>query len=105
MGQGARCLPYHQYREQWVTNSWNWYASHESPKLMNKKLSLEEAQALIQERRTEITPDITNEVPSQSAILFSMFAEILDEDGALSDLEDMGWTLGGFDEEDLDQME
>jgi hypothetical protein len=98
-------LGYHQYREQWITKSWRWYITPTFSEQIKQKLSLEQAQALIHERRDYIADEITDEPPSDSAILFTMFADILDEDGSLSELEDLGWTLNRFDAEDEDTLE
>jgi hypothetical protein len=59
----------------------------------------QEAQARLQARLEEIRPYVTPVEPSQRARLFEMLADLTDEDGAyteLEDLEDLG--LGYFDE-------
>lgn len=82
-------LGYHEYRERWITDEWFWYQSNLTPEMQGKKLSLEEVQAILKERREQIDPDIN--IPSQSdrGRLFELLADLTDEDGAVAELEDL----------------
>ncbi|KAB2862908.1 MAG: hypothetical protein F9K46_06490 [Anaerolineae bacterium] len=92
-------LGFHEYREQWITQHWHWYESH--PSLLAKKpiLPKTEALQLIQNRRDEIAPHVTNTQPSKIALLFGLLADLSDEDGALAELDDLGDFLDLFDDE------
>ncbi|MBZ0320104.1 MAG: hypothetical protein K8L91_27070 [Anaerolineae bacterium] len=97
--QGARFLPYHTHREQWITQHWHWYESH--PSLIAKKpiLPKTEALQLIQNRRDEIAPHVTDIQPSKSALLFGLLADLTDEDAALAELDDLGDFFDLFEDE------
>lgn len=92
-------LGYHEYREQWITGHWHWYESH--PSLIAKKpvLPKTEALQLIQNRRDEIVPHVTDTKPSKVAMLFGLLADLSDEDGASAELDDLGDFLDLFDDE------
>jgi hypothetical protein len=88
---------YHEHRERWFTNEWLWYRANQFPETMRQQLTREEAKELLQQRRRWITPFITEEPQSDHARLFEFLADLTDEDGALTeieDLEDLGrWLL------------
>lgn len=98
---GLTCfsLGFHEYREQWITQHWHWYESH--PTLVTKKpiLPKTEALQLIQNRRDEIAPHVTNTQPSKAALLFGLLADLTDEDAALTELDDLGDFFDLFDDE------
>ena len=95
-------LGFHELREEWVTDHWRWYSSHSSF-VEDKSLSLAETQEVIQARQTEIESYTDDDEPSDSAMLFSILAEITDEDGAWAALDDMGWPTDIFKSDDEDQ--
>jgi hypothetical protein len=72
-------LGYHEYRERWFTDEWFWYRGNVYPDLIEQRLSREEVEALIQERREAIQPDISTETQSRRGRLFEMLAELTDE--------------------------
>lgn len=94
---GIACfsLGYHEYREEWITAHWYWYES--PPSLVSKKpiLPKEEAVQIIQTRRDDIAPHVTNTQPPQRGVLFSILADLTDEDGAMLEIEDLGEDLFG----------
>ncbi len=93
-------LGYHEQREQWITGHWHWHSSHPMTTLVQQQIPLAEAQRLIQQRRDEIQPHITDDAPSQRAVLFALLAEVTDEDSAITELEDLGYLGVLLDNED-----
>lgn len=91
-------LGFHERRERWLTDEWRWYETQQFLHQIPQKIAPEDAQALIQERIDEIAPYVTPPHPSKRAKLFEMLADLTDEDGAETDLED----LGIWDDEDID---
>ncbi len=83
-------LGLHEYRERWLTKEWFWYRSDAYPKSIERGVSKQEAYALIQARREEIVPYVSQNTQSGRARLFEMLADLTDEDGALTEIEDMG---------------
>jgi hypothetical protein len=63
---------------------------------MNKTISWEEAEQLLQQRRAEIAPLVGKTTQSGRGKLFEMLADLTDEDGALSEMEDMGDDLADW---------
>lgn len=92
-------LGYHEYRERWITDTWQWYESQQSAAkkpVMQKELAF----AQIKERETFVQADATPTQQSRQAQLYELMADLTDEDGALSELEDLGWMfLNDNDEE------
>lgn len=90
-------LGYHEHRERWITDHWRWHRANQFPAILEQRLSLEEAQELLEQRRAEIVPYVTEETQSARAKLFEMLADLTDEDGAYIELEDLGeaadWLL------------
>ncbi len=97
-------LGYHQQREQWIVDHWYWYSSHPMTTLTQQRVPLAEAQRLIQQRREEIQASITDDAPSQRAVLFALLAEVTDEDSAMTELEDLGY-LGVLLDDSEDDIE
>lgn len=104
-------MGYHEHRERWIADQWRWYKAHPYPETLEQKVTLEEAQAILEQRRQEIAPYVTEETQTARARLYEMLADLTDEDGALIELEDLGeaadWLLGdvpppGESDHDLD---
>lgn len=92
-------LGYHEHRERWITDTWQWY---ESQRKTEKLPTLVKAEAYdqIKERETFVRANVTPTQQSRQAQLFELLADMTDEDGALSELEDSGWMfLNDSDEE------
>src|SRR5688572_33305957 len=49
-------LGFHESRERWLTDRWCWYETQQWHHEIPPKISPEDAQALIQQRRDEIAP-------------------------------------------------
>jgi hypothetical protein len=80
---------YHDYRERWITGEWFWYRANEFPEVLRQEVSKEEAQEVLRERRAEIASYTSQQTQSGRGRLFEMLADLLDEDGAISEMEDM----------------
>lgn len=83
-------LGYHEQREHWITGYWRWYESVSKAKELDI-IPKPEAKAQIQERENFIRMDAaTAPIPSRRAQLYALMAHLADEDGALTELEDLG---------------
>lgn len=83
-------LGYHDYRERWIHQEWAWYRAYSRPELVEQMLDKEAAQKLLEERRNEIVPYVSQITQSKRGKLYELLADLLDEDGALTEIEDMG---------------
>ena len=70
-------LGYHEYREQWMTDSWTWFESQRS--FTDLALFKEEAQSRIQVRRNDVLAWNNNEQLSRHAQLYALLADLTDE--------------------------
>jgi hypothetical protein len=83
-------LGYHEYRERWIDKEWAWYESTPSSETDQESLTQEEALTIITERQAEIASEVGRQTQSSRGRLYEMLADLTDEDGALSELEDLG---------------
>lgn len=47
-------LGYHEFRERWIVDEWQWYAGTARTKLLEQRIPLDEATAAIEARRAEV---------------------------------------------------
>jgi hypothetical protein len=95
-------LGYHEHRERWITTHWNWYRGNQYPAALQQTMTVEGALELLEQRRAEIAPYVTEEAQSARARLYEMLADLTDEDGALAELDDLGDVFDGFLDGDAD---
>ncbi len=95
--QGARFLPYHEYRERWLDNEWSWYEGTPSAETDQPELIREDVLTLIHERQAEIASEVGRQMQSGRGRLYEMLADLTDEDGALTELEDLDDLWNGDD--------
>jgi hypothetical protein len=86
-------LGYHDYRERWIADEWFWYRANEFPELLKRQVRKEEAQEVLRQRRAEIASYTGQQTQSKRGKLFEMVADLTDDDGAISEMEDMGDDL------------
>lgn len=83
-------LGFHEQREHWRTDRWEWYHTAISPKALKQQLTKTEVNELPQERRSDIAPYAVNPPQSRRARLFESLADMTDDDAALIEIEDLG---------------
>jgi hypothetical protein len=91
-------MGYHDYRERWIADEWFWTQDDTYPESLLGSLTLDEVQALIEERQAAIEPRVGQETQSRRGQLFEMLADLTDEDGAWAELDDLEGLLGDEDE-------
>ena len=88
-------LGYHDYRERWITDQWAWYSANPSPETQKQRITLKEAQELLEQRRAEIAPYLKEDTQTRRGQLFELLADLTDEDGAWAELDDLNdWWDG-----------
>jgi hypothetical protein len=93
-------LGMHEPRERWLTDEWFYFRSATRTSLTEKTIAREEAQQLIEERRADVLHWAAQaKPPSKRGRLFEMIAELTDEDGAYTELQDL--EDAGIDPDDL----
>ena len=94
-GQNRKAITFwggglHEYRDRWITHEWFYYSWNPppGPDRLEKTVSKEEANKNIRQRKDEIAHYGTPDVQSERGKLFELLADLTDEDGAYSELED-----------------
>ena len=81
---------FHEYRERWYTQEWAWFQAHPFAETKEQRVSQEEAEELLQARREAIAPYVRKDTQTGRGHLYELIADLTDDDGALSEMEDMG---------------
>jgi len=96
-------LGYHEHREKWITQEWNWYQSVRGGELEHESVAKQAAKQQIQARYQEMQGYASRDTQTRRGQLFEMIADLTDDDGALAEMEDLpGWVLD--DEKDEDDL-
>lgn len=83
-------LGLHEFRERWLINEWHWYHTNAFPDLMAQEVEKGEAKEQIQQRLEEVRSYAHSQEQTGRGKLFEMLANLTDDDGAISELEDLG---------------
>src|SRR5688572_21174815 len=82
-------LGYHDQRERWLTKEWFWFRSTARSSILDNSIPLDEAKTIIAQRQKDIeTWAMDAEPQSERGQLFETLADLTDEDGAYSELQD-----------------
>jgi len=95
-------LGYHEYRERWITDTWEWYADYLMTKRQNR-VPKDDALSQIKEREDDAKAHAAPANQSRRAQLYELVADLTDDDGALTELEDLenlGWMFLGDDDDE-----
>ncbi|MBE7512740.1 MAG: hypothetical protein HS103_07980 [Anaerolineales bacterium] len=90
-------LGYHEHRERLIVDSWQWFESQRKAETL-PALAKAEVRQQITEREDFVRANSTPSGQSPRAKLYELLADLTDEDGALSELDDLdslGWSLLG----------
>ena len=91
-------LGYHEGRERWLVDEWFWYQANPLPKSQATEIIRQEALERLEERHQEVSGYSDEPTQTSRGRLFEMLADLTDEDGAYTELEDLGdladWLLG-----------
>lgn len=83
-------MGYHEYRDRWFTEEWAFYRAQPFPETLERRMEREEVEELLRTRQEEITPYAATASQSARGKLFEMLAELTDDDGAISEMDDLG---------------
>lgn len=90
-------LGYHHRREQWITDMWYWHEHHRLDALFQNNLSKTFVLEQLAARRELVAAQKTSQKTSEDALLFRLLANLTDDDGAATDIDDMGWYFLGLE--------
>ena len=95
-------LGYHEYRERWVYQEWYWYESVRGAGLEQKRVSRQDARQQIDERHRECQASAERDTQTNRGRIFELLADLTDEDGAYTEMEDLSnWLLDDDEEGDV----
>lgn len=92
-------LGYHEYRERWMVDTWQWFESYRQPE-KSPVIPKEAAYRQVKDREAFVRAQENSAQPSSTAQLYEWIADLTDEDGALAELDDLGWALLSDDDEE-----
>lgn len=92
---------YHEYRERWIADEWYHYPSTTSPDLARQSISHETAKQQVEERYRTVKGYAHQDTQTRRGQVFEMLADLVDEDGAWSEMQDLPeWLLDDGEDED-----
>jgi hypothetical protein len=84
-------LGYHEYRERWYVDMWRFFENTQLDAANMPTLPKPKVLQLIAEREADIRSHAQPSRQSGQAQLYELLAELTDDDGALAEMEDLGW--------------
>ncbi len=94
-------LGFHEHRERWIVDTWQWYESQRNATTL-AILAKDEAYTQIKDQEAVVRANATPNQQSRRAQLYEILADLTDEDGALTELDDLGWAFLGDLDEDIE---
>lgn len=89
-------LGFHERRDRYILDEWQWYESSLSIKGEHEPLSKDEFFQRIDERRGELEAQARRHTQSKQGTIFEVLADLTDEDAAASEMDDLGDALDDF---------
>lgn len=86
-------LGFHEHRERWLSKEWFWYFSDPPRDKEDQEMTKDEALEVLQIRLEQVQAYAAQETQSTRGQLFELLADLTDEDGAWSEMEDWGDRL------------
>ncbi len=83
-------LGYHQYRERWLSEEWFCYHIPPSLVAVHTTISKEDTDEVLVQRLADIQPHLVENTQTERGKQFGIFADLTDDDVALSVLRDLG---------------
>jgi hypothetical protein len=80
-------LGFHEPRERWLSEQWSWFTSQRT---FDEQIDKDTALTEIANRRQDVLGWDSHEQPSKRGQLYALVADLTDEDGALTELDDLG---------------
>jgi hypothetical protein len=105
-GQGRESIcfwgeGYHEPRDRWLSGEWFWHPANQFPATVKQKVSRTEVEDILSERQADIAPYAKKHEQSRRGQMFEDLAMLTDDDGAWSEMDDLGGLFGAL----FDDME
>jgi len=82
-------LGFHEHRERWINKEWFWYQTELYSEVLKEKITKDEAQELLKQRKEEISPFMGQDTQTERGKIFEILADLTDDDGALAEMQDL----------------
>jgi hypothetical protein len=82
-------LGYHEQRERWLVGEWFFYHANPHPSTTACSIAKEEAREILDRREAEIAAYAAEDQQTERGRLFEMLADLIDEDGALAEMDEL----------------
>jgi hypothetical protein len=82
-------LGHHEQRERWLVDEWFYYRPNVVPGDEDEALDTAEVKQQLQDRREMVRAYAQRTTQSERGKLFEMLADLLDEDGAMAEMQDL----------------
>ena len=93
-------LGFHEYRERWVYQEWYWYESVRGAGMEHRRVPRNAARQQIDERYRECQASARHDAQTNRGRIFELLADLTDEDGAYTEMEDLPHWLLDEDEDE-----
>ena len=92
---------YHEYRERWLTDEWHWYRANPFPETLEQQLEREEVKQQLSQRIESIKLNSSEQTQTRRGQMFEILADLTDEDGAYSEMQDLDDLAGDWWDEEI----
>jgi hypothetical protein len=89
-------LGMHEPRDRWLVGEWFYHRANQLPATMKLKTTQAKVEELLHERQSEVAPYAEKHKQSQYGQMFEDLAELTDDDGAMSEIEDLDGLFGAL---------
>jgi hypothetical protein len=87
-------LGFHEYRDRWFMDEWHWYQTYANSESCKGEISKDDAVKQVEARKNEILPYAEKATQSEAGHLFEILADLTDDDGAITEFDDLLGFLG-----------
>jgi hypothetical protein len=89
-------LGMHEPRDRWLVDEWFYHRANQFPATIKLRISQTEVEDRLSERQSEIAPYAEQHEQSRRGQMFEDLAELADDDGIMSEMEDLSGLFGAF---------
>ena len=89
-------LGMHEPRDRWLIGEWFYHRANQFPATLKRRISQIEVEDLLRERQADIAPYAEKHEQSRRGQMFEDLAELADDDGIMSEMEDLGGLFGAL---------
>jgi hypothetical protein len=89
-------LGMHEPRDRWLIDEWFYQRANQFPATLKRRTPQAEVEGLLRERQADIAPYAEKHEQSRRGQMFEDLAELADDDGIMSEMEDLSGLFGAL---------